>query len=304
MGEANAIDRLVCADANIRTDLISEAGIDEAYRLVLGRPADPGGRAHFKSVTIRYQLTRGRLLHILADSDEFKARPAPDKQRVIAAIENASHPSEAVHWFHSIALPDGYVTNGMQRQGSVDAVFKHSIKGRSVLDIGAWDGFYSCKAEALGASDILATDGFFWGGPGWGTKAGCECARCALQSKARDQEVDLFDLEPGELGTFDVVLFLGVLYHLVDPLGGLRRAAAMCRDQLVILTHTRNNEVDRPLLEYVEGLNGDATTYFYPNIAWIKAVLSHLGFLRFEILPAPAGPENGEPRHVIHAWRA
>ncbi|MFC0243640.1 class I SAM-dependent methyltransferase [Rhodopseudomonas telluris] len=284
-------------------NLITPEGIDQAYQAVLGRPADEGGRAHFQAVTKPYQLTVGRLMHILAQSEEFRSRPADEQRIALETIAKAAHPAEAVHWFHSITLPDGYVTNGMQKQEAVDAVFRHPVKGRSVLDIGAWDGFYSFGAEQRGAADVLSTDWFCWGGPGWGTKAGFDFAKSALKSRVRECEADLFSLDPAIHGTFDTVLFLGVLYHLVDPLGGLRKAAAMSRDHIIVLTHTWNNEIDKPLMEYAFNLNGDDTTFWYQNIACVKAMLSDLGFKRFDILDAPPGPENGQPRHVIHARR-
>jgi tRNA (mo5U34)-methyltransferase len=283
--------------------LVSEQEIDAAYRAVLGRPADAGGLAHFKSVAEGYQLTFGRLVHILADSEEFRSRPSADQEKAWDAIQANSHPSESVHWFHSITLPDGYVTNGMQVQESVDRIFKYSVAGKSVLDIGAWDGYYSFAAEQRGASDVLATDWFCWEGAGWGTKAGFDFAKKTLNSKVRERKIDVFSLDPSLLGKFDVVLFLGVLYHLVDPFGGLMKAASMCTDHIVILTHTRNNELKKPVAEYVANLNGDATTFWYHNLACIEAMLRDCGFHRFEALEAPPGPENGEPRHVIHAWR-
>ena len=46
-------------------------------------------------------------------------------------------------------------------------------------------------AEDRGARDVLATDHFCWGGPGWGTKAGFDLAKKARGSAVRDREVDI-----------------------------------------------------------------------------------------------------------------
>ncbi|MGP9813744.1 class I SAM-dependent methyltransferase [Rhodopseudomonas sp. NSM] len=284
--------------------LINRDEIDGVYREVLGRPVDQAGLDHFGSLIVPYKMTKGRLMYILAGSEEFANRDDDSRNRVLSTIKSTVHPAERLHWFHSIRLSDGFVTNGMQQQDQVaELVFKHSVRGKSVLDIGAWDGYYSFEAERRGASDVLATDWFCWGGPGWGTKAGFDFAHAELNSKVRTAEVDLFQLDPAQHGTFDVVLFLGVLYHLVDPLGGLRKAAEMAADQLIVFTHTRNNGTASPSMAYVEGLNGDDTTYWYPNLSCITAILEKNGFTRFETLEGPVGPENGEPRHLVHAFR-
>ena len=49
-----------------------------------------------------------------------------------------------------------------------------------------------------------------------------------LSSKVEFRQADLFELSPAEIGQFDVVLFLGVLYHLRHPLLALQRLATLC----------------------------------------------------------------------------
>lgn len=71
-----------------------------------------------------------------------------------------------------------------------------SFCGKTVLDIGAWDGFYSFEAERRGAALVLATDSFCWGGGGPGTKAGFELAREALGTGVADMTIDVLDLSP------------------------------------------------------------------------------------------------------------
>ena len=50
-----------------------------------------------------------------------------------------------------------------------------------MLDIGAWDGFFSFEAERRGASRVLATDHFCWSGEGWGTKAGFPVQKLGIE---------------------------------------------------------------------------------------------------------------------------
>ena len=63
-----------------------------------------------------------------------------------------------ITWFHSIPLRDGIVTPG--RDNSMDKLgqvcLPEDLTGKSVLDIGAWDGFFSFQAERNGAERVLA----------------------------------------------------------------------------------------------------------------------------------------------------
>jgi tRNA (mo5U34)-methyltransferase len=73
-------------------------------------------------------------------------------------------------WFHSIDLGHGVVTPGgvplamhhIQRAVFFDRV---DLVGKSVIDIGAWNGIYSFEAKRRGAARVLATDHFVWKHP-------------------------------------------------------------------------------------------------------------------------------------------
>jgi len=70
-----------------------------------------------------------------------------------------------------------------------------------------------------------------------GAKEGFELARRVLDSKVQDADIDVMDLAPERIGTFDLVLFLGVLYHLRHPLLALERVASVTEEQLILETH-------------------------------------------------------------------
>ncbi|MES1166466.1 MAG: methyltransferase type 11, partial [Pseudomonadota bacterium] len=120
----------------------------------------------------------------------------------------------AIRWFHRIDLGNGVVTPGPDDTAAKLARLKlpESFAGQSVLDIGAWDGFFSFEAERRGARRVVAVDSFCWSGDGWGTKQGFELARRALGSKVETRELEVLDLSPETAGgVFDVVFFFGVL---------------------------------------------------------------------------------------------
>lgn len=141
-------------------------------------------------------------------------------------------------WFHRIDLGNGIVTPGVDDSpGKLKALELPSLAGKTVLDIGASDGLFSFAAERAGASRVLAVDAPAWEDTGWlGSKQAFDFAREALNSKVEDLHCDLYDLTPERVGTFDVVFFLGVLYHMEDPLGSLRHVARLTNELLVVET--------------------------------------------------------------------
>ena len=203
-----------------------------------------------------------------------------------------------VNWFHSFDLRDGNFIKGLGNLSDLSdrarEIFDEQVLGKSVLDIGAWDGFFSFEAERYGAARILATDHYCWSGAGWGTKAGFDLMHRHFDSKVESMDVDLPELSPATLGTFDIVLFLGVLYHLKDPFGGLEKAAAMCREQLIVETAADMLHIDEPVMRYYLGteLNSDATNFWAPNRACLKNMLHELGFPTVEFLKQTDGPSR------------
>ena len=215
-----------------------------------------------------------------------------------------------LRWYHTIDLGGGVVTKGIDdtplRLARLQ--FPRDLSGKSVLDIGAWDGFYSFEAERRGAARVVATDHYAWHGTGWGTgkgKAGFELARAALGSRVEDVDMDVMGLSPERLGTFDVVLFLGVLYHVPDPLAALQRVSAMTSDLLIVETVIDMIGISRPAAAFYPGreLNDDPTNWWGPNEAAVAGLLKAVGFTRVEsVTPPPSAPYRAA-RAVWHALK-
>ena len=97
--------------------------------------------------------------------------------------------ADRFRWFHRIDLGHGVVTRGEDETQRKLATIRvpARLDGWSVLDIGAWDGFFSFEAERRGAARVVAVDPACWREPawgpdGWGTKRPFEFARQALGS--------------------------------------------------------------------------------------------------------------------------
>ena len=225
-----------------------------------------------------------------------------------SVVSEGAMDHSSFRWFHSIALRNGEVTKGDKPSDvlltEADLYFRGDrlVRGKSFLDIGAWDGFMSFEAERRGASRVVATDHFCWSGPGWGSRRGFDFAHANLGSSVEAVEVDVPDLDPSVLGQFDVVLFAGVLYHLRHPFLGLEHASSLTRDLLIVETATSMNHVLEPVLRYHLGaeLNGDPTNFWTPNERCLRDMLTELGFKRIDTVITSS---RGAPRLVAHAWR-
>ena len=194
-------------------------------------------------------------------------------------------------WFHRIDLGNGVVTPGEDESADKLARIRmpERLDGWSVLDIGAWDGFFSFEAERRGAERVVAVDPECWRDPawgprGWGTRQPFDFARSALRSSVHDVDIDLADLSPESVGEFDLVLFLGLFYHLPDPWLILRRAASVCRRLMIVETHADLQDLWRPAMAFYPGeVDGDPSNWWGPNAPLLEAMLSHEGFGRVEV---------------------
>lgn len=249
----------------------------------------------------------GPVTHLrrLIRSRRDQETPSVDAER---AARLRSEVAEIPFWYHCLDLGDGVVTPGCAatKWGETgDSIgMPPSLEGKAVLDIGAWDGFYSFEAERRGASRVLATDSYAWKSYQANGKAGFELARRELRSGVEEMEVDVLDLSPEVVGGFDLVLFLGVLYHMRHPLLALERVAAVCEGQLIVETHVDMLDVRRPAMAFYPGteLNNDPTNWCGPNPAMVHALLRTAGFRRVETFAGPVALATST-RMTFHAWK-
>jgi len=193
-----------------------------------------------------------------------------------------------INWFHTIDLGNNIVTPGIDRSTEKlkTLMLPENLKGRTVLDIGAFDGFFSFEAERRGAKRVLATDCPCWDRAGWGSRAGFDLAKKILNSKVESKVIDVLDISPQKIGTFDLVLFLGVLYHVRHPLLALEKVFSVTEKQLILETHVSMCSVKQPVMRFYPGdeNNNDSTNWWGPNVAVVQAMLRDVGFKRIEVV--------------------
>jgi tRNA (mo5U34)-methyltransferase len=193
-----------------------------------------------------------------------------------------------IAWWHTIDLGNGVVTPGRDETPARLPLLHlpESLAGKTVLDIGAWDGFYSFACERRGAERVVACDEFAWTRLGTGRR-GFDLARGTLGSSVETLQLDVLDLSPETAGgTYDVVLFLGVLYHVRDPLLALEHAASVTGSSLVLETHVDLLTTRRSAAAFYPSgeLYGDDTNWWGPNLPALVGMLEAVGFTRCEVV--------------------
>jgi tRNA (mo5U34)-methyltransferase len=246
-------------------------------------------------------------------------------------------------WHHSLDLGHDVVTDGFSKEFLAPSQLP-DFSGATVLDIGAWDGYYSFLAERSGATRVVALDHYAWGvdfarrNPYWeecfvqgtlpdhtldttefwdaslGGMAGFNLAREALDSTVEAVVDDFATMDLSALGRFDVVLFLGVLYHLKEPLAALERLRQVTGRVAVIETEAllMPEHEDLPLVTFTAGLMGpghDYGNWFTPSLEALDQMCRAAGFSRIEtVVGPPAGgaapPETGRVQRRRRTVRA
>lgn len=191
-----------------------------------------------------------------------------------------------IQWWHRIRLPDGTYTEGQCHHGpdggdwpTTRFGMPEDLTGKTVLDIGAWDGFFSFEAEKRNAKRVIATDVPITEGGTWAGSNGLKFAIQELKSKVK---WDFLNIEHENFinnGPSDLVMCFGVLYHIKSPLKALENLFELTADNGICLIETAICKDDRAILEYRPNYEGDPTNYFYPSESWIYEASNQCGFI-------------------------
>ena len=209
-----------------------------------------------------------------------------------------------IKWWHQIEL-DGVTTKGPDdSKEKLQAIqMPKDLKGKKVIDVGAWDGFFSFEAERRGAI-VLAVDTVMWREEHktfTTKKRGFNFARKILNSKIKDKEVEINDLSKKIVGEFDLVLCLGILYHMENPLGMCRKMSDICADggMLILETHCDGLNEHRPgMIFYPKNeWNNDSENWWGPNIKCVQDMLKVAGFKEVKLISL------NNQRGIFHAFK-
>ena len=228
------------------------------------------------------------------------------------------------YWYHTIELPGGIVTRGWAPICAEKYGIPDDMAGKRVLDIGAWDGYWTWEALKRGAAEVVAIDDFSdtCGQPikrdGWTTFDICREAfgfteelplpigqpfggvywKNDKDQRVRRVEASVYDLIEKDFDRFDIVFFFGTIYHLKHPYLALEKIASICDGELYM-----ESAICDDYSPYRGGLekgypNNDVVMEFYPGAQyggnpgnWWVSTLQCLGSMVESV-----GFKN------IHAW--
>lgn len=200
--------------------------------------------------------------------------------------ENERKEMNNMFWWHRILLPDGTYTPGECSHGVTDIESRFGLPkdmtGKKVLDVGAWDGLFSFEAERRGASSVTAIDIYQNPKTANDPNAPFQWAKKQLNSNVEFKFSTLENYYPSFNGWkystrfyHDYIFYFGVLYHIDNPMGAVKKLMSLLDDNGTILLETAisNKQIDgepnTPFLEYRPNYDNDITNKFYPNKEWI-----------------------------------
>lgn len=198
------------------------------------------------------------------------------------------------HWYHQIEIKPGIITPGINNSAEMLRLLDlpQKCKGLRVLDLGTRDGFFAFEMEKRGA-EVIAIDYM----PK--DKTGFQVAAELIQSRVTFVQDNIYHVTREKYGDFDVVLFLGLIYHLPNPMEALSIVRALCRGELYLETYVIDNALllpdgkktplaavsamlqDIPLMQFYQGkaLNNDFSNFWGPNMKCMEQMLIENNFI-------------------------
>jgi len=189
-------------------------------------------------------------------------------------------------FYHIIELPNGLKTPGRAHfkymwDIVIESLEKIDFRGKRVLDVGCRDGLFSFFAEERGAAEVIAIDNLI-------STGAVDVVIPARKSKVKMVEMNVNDLQQDTFGTFDVIIFAGVLYHLRYPFWVMKSLQSCLKPGgiLVIETGILASMNQLPMMFCPAGeVKGpyDPTSCTFFNITGMKCTLQSMGFVDIKL---------------------
>ena len=201
-------------------------------------------------------------------------------------------------WHHDFEVVPGVRTNGNYDPSHLWDLLQlpEDLTGKTMADIGASNGYFSFRAASQGAS-VTAFDFRHE------KASGFNILKRINGYHVPHHPVNIYDLKPAVHGKHAIVLFLGVIYHLADPIRGLFNAIRVTKEKIFIESHGLDTAVKCPdgtlsslakidprlqgaaLVQYVPdfrrqpelGLNGDISNFWSFSTSALCMIVEDLG---------------------------
>lgn len=263
------------------------------------------------------------------DQQTAPAGDAPRSEGADAPLSRAAiqaRVKQFPYWYHKIPLPRGVVTPGWAPLAPDAYGLPADLSGKRVLDVGAWDGYWTFEALRRGAREVVAIDDFsdFLGTlsdpdrKAWETFDLCRELLGHAPDVCRRRELSVYDVTEAILGRFDVVFCFGALYHLRYPLLALDRLAAVCDGEIFVESAILDDFSPyrgglgkgcpgEMVMEFYPGreyANNDSN-WWVPSLRCMEQMVRAAGFSRTRAWKLSAAPQNlAHCRGFVHGGKA
>lgn len=230
-----------------------------------------------------------------------------DTENIVRGIQRTNPPADfdlnehfkGIYLFHKWEIFPGISTEGPKDivANMANMNMPHDLRGKRILDIAPWNGFFTFECIRRGAAEVVSY------GPEDPHETGYAQTRELLGiQNCRWEQGSVYDLSAEKLGQFDIVLFLGLIYHLRHPLlaldrvydvlaeGGTMYCDTPFMDNVVYDKTVAEHEVPAlqlaqkvssriPMAYYTGGSEtGDPYNWFIPNFACFRSWIASSGF--------------------------
>lgn len=228
-------------------------------------------------------------------------------------------------WYHRIDLPGGVLTPGLVPVDPSAYGIPESLRGLRVLDVGAWDGYWTFEALKRGAREVVAIDDYSDerdclknnGRCAWEKFDLCRQALGYDEHACKRLDLSVYDATEEKLGRFDVVFLFGAIYRLRHPLLALDRLSAICDREIYVESailddfspyrggYGHGYPDNEMVMEFYPGQQyGNAdTNWWVPTLRCLEQMVLASGFAQARSwkLPQEPGPALSSCRGFVKA---
>lgn len=266
--------------------------VNQAFQKILGRSAGNEGISYFGNLLESGNVSKEGIQKMINDSPESQVHKFEIYKKKIPVFktsfdDNTLHtmisslpPTESASgWYHAFNFNNTIVKTtrtNLEYQMWVAQGIPEDLTGKTILDIGAADGFYSYLCESRGAEKVLAID--------YKIHAGFDVAKKILNSRVEHKLLNVYELDKID-EKFDIVLLFGVYYHLENPVLALQKIASKVNDTLFLAGHIIDHP--EPLMCYYDEYEmhkNDPTNWWVASPSCIIRIAKRLGFYNSTLL--------------------
>ena len=197
--------------------------------------------------------------------------PIEERQEILNSVKRLEP------WYHSFHIADWLKIEAIHDGDSVLACldrlgFPHDFSGKTVLDAGCNAGYYSFVAKTRGAKRVVGVEL----DPHYVRQAQYLSNLLGLDVEFINEDVHWID---ANLGTFDIVICTGLMYHIPDPTNVLSKLSAVCTDTILIESALLLDPALTPMARFIEGTHmGDPTNWWIYGPQCLEGMVRAAGF--------------------------